>query len=190
MSRLIHGFAAAGLTLGVVAVVVGCSATARHPDAGRFGERAGNTSRKVEVDRIRTFSGLQGDAAASREETAYADALTLGKQLFSDPRLGRNGRSCNTCHVGGGTRGDEAQLPREMGHGPYKLPIPSLSGAAARYPKFVVAADGVITLEMMHNFCIRRFMGGKRLPLDSPEAFCLALYVTSLSAGSPMKIGD
>jgi hypothetical protein len=33
------------------------------------------------------------------------------------------------------------------------------------------------------------FMSGKRLPLNSPESFYLATYVSSLSEGDEMQIG-
>lgn len=42
---------------------------------------------------------------------------------------------------------------------------------------------------MMNNNCIRMFMKGKRLPLDSPESYYLAKYVTSLSNGDEVAVG-
>jgi hypothetical protein len=42
---------------------------------------------------------------------------------------------------------------------------------------------------MMNNNCIRMFMKGKRLPLNSPESFYLAQYVSSLSNGDNVQVG-
>ncbi len=77
-----------------------------------------------------------------------------------------------------------------MGHGPYILPIPTLVGAAAHFPKYKVPNDEVITLQQMNNNCIRMFMAGKRLPLNSPETYYLAQYVTSLSNGDEVTVGE
>lgn len=63
-------------------------------------------------------------------------SLGRGKALFSDARLGRNGQTCNSCHPGGGTTGGEAEIPMK-GRFPMnpKLPIPTLVGAGASFPK-------------------------------------------------------
>jgi len=70
-----------------------------------------------------------------------------------------------------------------------RLPIPSLVGAASTFPKYKIPNDAVITLQQMHNNCIRMSMGGKRLPLNSPESFYLAAYVASLSNGEEVQVG-
>lgn len=168
--------------------VAGCSMWARHnPEVngkmneGTMDEALGNMKKVMMLD-------MNGRKQYMMKKEA--EALTLGKKLFFDTSLSENGRNCNSCHPNGATTGGEVEIPEKMGHGPYKLPIPTLIGASARFPKFKVPNNKVITLEMMDNNCIRMFMGGKRLPLDSPESYYLAKYVTSLSNGDVVKVGN
>ncbi len=174
------------LVVTATAFVVGCSTVARHPDKDRFGnvEKGKINDLLANMDRA---MGMENAASYMTEKTE--GALVAGRRLFGDPILGSNGRSCESCHPGGATTGGEAELAKSMGHGPYRLPIPSLVGAAARFPKFKATNDDVITIEMMNNNCIRMFMKGKRLPLNSPESFYLAQYVSSLSNGDNVQVG-
>ncbi|MEE9271614.1 MAG: hypothetical protein V3V49_15300, partial [Candidatus Krumholzibacteria bacterium] len=109
-----------------------------------------------------------------------------GRQLFRDASLGKNGQSCESCHPGGGTTGGEAQIPMRD----YRIPIPTLVGASARFPKYKVPNDRVITLAQMNNNCIRMFLDGKELELDSREAIALSMYISSLSNGESVQIGQ
>ena len=113
-----------------------------------------------------------------------AATLNEGKALFSDASLGKNGQSCNSCHPGGSTTGGEAQVPMRD----YKIPIPNLAGAAATFPKYKVPNDRVITLQEMNNNCIKMFMGGKALGLESEESIALNMYVSSLSNGEAVNV--
>jgi len=114
------------------------------------------------------------------------EALNAGRSLFKDPDLGKNGQSCNSCHPGGTTTGGEAQIPMRD----YRIPIPSLVGASARFPKYKVPNDRVITLAEMNNNCIKMFMDGNALDLDSKESIALAMYMTSLSNGENVDVGE
>jgi thiosulfate dehydrogenase len=176
------------MVLLVTTLVAGCGTVARHPDRERFGEVERDKT-EISLANFDKVMGMGKGEAKPYIMKKRSEALTIGRELFQDARLGVNGRSCESCHPGGTTTGGEAEIPKRMGHGPYRLPIPSLVGAAARFPKFKVPNDEVITLEMMHNHCIRMFMRGKRLPLNSPEAFYLAEYVTSLSNGDLVDVG-
>lgn len=167
-----------GLGVGML-MAAACSSTSRYK-AGTFGPR-----KPTDNAELRGNLDKGAAAAASKED----EALRIGKDLFNDPDLGTKGLACNSCHPAGGTTGGEAEIQKRMGHGPYKLPIPSLIGAAARFPRYKVPQDGVITLAQMNNNCMRMFMGGKRLPLDSPESSYLAAYVTSLSEGEEIEVG-
>lgn len=121
--------------------------------------------------------------ALAQEETKKA--IEKGKALFNDPKLGggTTGLSCNSCHPAGKTTGGEAEA---MG---MKIPIPTLIGAAATFPKFKMGAKKVITADMMNNMCIMTFLKGKPLALDSDEAVALSAYVHSLSEGKRVKLG-
>lgn len=113
-----------------------------------------------------------------------------GKALFSAASLGRNGQTCNSCHPGGGTTRGEAEIPMK-GRFPMnpKLPIPTLVGASATFPKYKVPNDAVITLEAMNNNCIKMFMMGDGLDLNSQQARDLAGFVSSLSNGEEVAVG-
>lgn len=114
------------------------------------------------------------------------DALAYGETLFQDRNLGSNGQTCTSCHPGGGTTGGEAQVPMTS----MKLPIPTLIGASATFPKFKVPNNQVITLAQMDNNCIKMFMQGKPLELNSTEAIALAMHVSSLSNGESVNVGN
>ncbi|MEE9271613.1 MAG: cytochrome c peroxidase [Candidatus Krumholzibacteria bacterium] len=183
----VQTFATLGAFLLVTVFVTGCSIHARH-NKDQFGEVEKGKS-DVSLANMDKVMGMGMDKAKPYMMKKNSEALAMGKQLFKDGSLGSNGQSCESCHPGGTTTGGEAEIRKKMGHGPYKLPIPSLVGAAARFPKFKVPNDEVITLEMMNNNCIRMFMKGKRLPLNSPESFYLAQYVSSLSNGDVVEVG-
>ncbi len=108
-----------------------------------------------------------------------AKVIAKGKKLYNDTKLGESGMSCNSCHPGGDTVGGEM-----MG-----MEIPKIKGAAATFPKYKPMAKGVITLQQMNNMCVQ-MMKGEPLKLDSPESIAIAAYVTSLSNGTPIKVGE
>lgn len=115
---------------------------------------------------------------------AQADSLKRGKEIFHDTTLGNSGLACASCHPGGGTTGGEAQLPMTD----FRVPIPDLHGAAATFPKFKVPNGRVITLEQMDTNCLRMFVMGPYL--SSSDSDALALYVTSLSKGEKVAVGQ
>lgn len=105
--------------------------------------------------------------------------IARGRVLFNDPKLGKSGSSCNSCHPNGGTTGGQL-----MG-----MAIPSLKGSAATFPKYKTNAKAVITLQQMNNVCIETIMKGTPLKLDSQDSIALSAYVTSLSNGIPVQVG-
>jgi len=173
------------LAMLVAAVIVSCGTTSRYK-ASEFGPKQEGNMEKALANIDRAMGNM--DAAKKRAMAKQAEVMKLGKELFNDPGLGKKGVSCNSCHPGGGTTGGEAEIKKKMGHGPYKMPIPSLIGASARFPKFKIPNNEVITLGQMDNNCIRMFEGGKRLPLNSPESFYLAAYVSSFSDGEDVQV--
>lgn len=123
----------------------------------------------------------------SQEET-----LKWGEKLFNDTKaLSTNGQSCASCHPGGGTTGGEVETPMasELTGKPYKLPVPTLVGAAATFPKFKVPNDQVIDLTDMQNNCIMMFMMAQPLAKNSKEARALTAYVASLSNNDKVAVG-
>lgn len=121
--------------------------------------------------------------ANAKEQAAWEH----GKEMFNDPELAgaKMGVSCNSCHPGGGTTGGEAQVPMRK----FKMPIPTLIGAAGTFPKYKIPNDEVITLQQMDNNCNRMFMGGNGLQLNATDAWDLEKYVASLSNGEAVSVG-
>lgn len=114
-----------------------------------------------------------------------------GGELFNSTELSTNGQSCASCHPGGGTTGGTVKTPMasELTGKPYELPVPSLVGAAATFPKFKVPNDRVVSVQEMANNCIMMFMAAQPLPLQSPESRALGSYLTTLSAGEAVEPG-
>ncbi len=109
-------------------------------------------------------------------------AVKRGETLFNDEKLGggKMGRSCNSCHPGGGTTGGEAEISKMHGYGPFKVPIPSLIGATGKFPKFKAPNAAVVSLASMNNNCIAMFVGGERLALNGKDAYALEAYMGTL----------
>lgn len=120
------------------------------------------------------------------------ETIKFGEQLFNDKKaLSANGQACASCHPGGGTTGGEAETPMksEVTGKPYLLPIPTLVGAAATFPKYKIPNDAVITVTDMANNCIMMFMGAQPLDPKSKEARALTAYVSSLSNDDKVSVG-
>ncbi len=118
--------------------------------------------------------------------------MKRGEELFNNAKaLGTNGQACASCHPGGGTTGGEVETPMasEVTGKPYKLPVPTLVGAAATFPKFKVPNDQVITLTDMANNCIMMFMAAQPMDPKSSEARALTAYVSSLSNDDKVSVG-
>ena len=117
---------------------------------------------------------------AAAAETHLEKAVQGGKTLFVHENFGGNGKNCQSCHVDGGVA-------------PGKLPdgkaIPSLSNAAAIFPRFNPKANKVITLEDQVRSCIAGGLQGKPPAYGSERLTELVSYVSSLSQGKPLDMG-
>lgn len=112
------------------------------------------------------------------------EAIERGKKMYNDPKFAENatGLTCNSCHPGGKTTGGTVDV---MGT---KMKIPSLEGAAGRFPAVKTPEKKVISLAQMNNMCIMTFLKGKPLNLDSQTAVDLEAYVVSLSQGRKIEL--
>jgi thiosulfate dehydrogenase len=110
-----------------------------------------------------------------------ADSVQHGKQLFTSAHFDGNGRTCNTCHRGEG---------RTAGMLPNGKPIPSLSNAAAIFPRYNKRAGKVITLQQQVHSCILNALQGKPPAYDSQDMTDLVSYLTSLSQGKSIAMGS
>lgn len=101
-------------------------------------------------------------------------AVQAGAHTFATDTFG--GRStCIACHRAGGFG---------PGKTPSGTPLPSLQGAAARFPQW--RNGHVVTLQMQVSRCIRGALGGTPPEADSPRMTELLAYLTALSRGEPM----
>ncbi len=135
----------------------------------------------------KTMMAMTPEELKQHAAAKQAAAWERGNALFADAKTGggTNGLACNSCHPNGATTGGEAQIPMRE----YKMPIPTLIGAASTFPKYKIPNDAVITLQQMNNNCIRMFMAGKGFELNSSEAWALETYVASLSNGETVAVG-
>lgn len=101
---------------------------------------------------------------------ALAESVENGKKLFNDKALGESGMTCNSCHMEGGTKdgkmGDKS--------------VPAFDKLAAKYPKFFMMANRVMTLDQVVNWCIMNPMQGKPLAWDDQKLTDLTAYCASV----------
>jgi cytochrome c len=97
-------------------------------------------------------------------------SIDRGKTLFNDPKLGATGKSCNDCHVAGGTRDGT------MG----KIEIKAFRHLAVMYPRFFMMTNRVMTLDQMVNWCIVTPMKGTALSWDDQRLADLVAYAVSV----------
>lgn len=81
--------------------------------------------------------------------------------------------SCTNCHINGGRNADAAPL----------------TGAQARFPKYMDRTGAVIGLADRVNYCFTRSLAGNRLPVDSREMQDILAYIAWLSTGVPVGEG-
>ena len=127
------------------------------------------------------FLGLIIFANAQKEKVdpakELAKSIENGKKLFSDPNLGTNGMSCNTCHLEGGTK--EGKMGDKT--------LEAFDNLAAKYPKYFGMANRVMTLDQVNNWCIVVPLKGKALAWDDQKLTDLAAYVASVKTQKPEK---
>ena len=108
------------------------------------------------------------------------EAVQDGKHLFMTGTFGGSGRTCNSCHTGGGTA---------PGRLPDGTAIPSLSNAATIFPRYNPGRGTVLTLPQQVHNCVMGAIEGTPPAYDSTEMVDLVSYLTSLSQGKPIDMG-
>lgn len=84
----------------------------------------------------------------------FLSAVTKGREVFIDPKLGSNGVVCAQCHPNAANTHPET------------------------YPKFQKQLGRVAAMWEMVNWCIRNPLEGKNLAADSPEMIAIQAYIT------------
>lgn len=136
-----------------------------------------NHGRDIQPDALTNIDRYMKLGEAERmsyAQKAQAESLKRGEKLFASASLGTSGLNCQACHPDGKTAGGK------IGMGNHEIPIPSLAGAAKRYPKFKAANDRVITLTEMQNNCIVMFLKGQPLASGSQNAADLTHYISRI----------
>jgi cytochrome c len=108
---------------------------------------------------------------AETAEVAMAGDAERGKALFMDVNLGTTGKSCESCHPEGGTKGMTGDVTTKP-----------LTGVKDGYPgPFPMMPDkGDMTLAQVVNACLTGPVGGEALAEDSQEMKDLIAYLNSL----------
>jgi thiosulfate dehydrogenase len=106
--------------------------------------------------------------------------IAHGEEAFLHNTFGGGGRVCNSCHLGGGTQA--GQLPNGEA-------IPSLTNAAAIFPRVREQDHALITLADQVRTCVAGAIKGKAPEYGSEELNALVSYVTSLSQGKAIDMG-
>lgn len=91
----------------------------------------------------------------AKASKGYSAMVKKGKKLWNNPKLGKSGMSCMTCHA----RHKDLNLDKV---GPF--------------PHFVAMPDRVVTLDQMINFCMITPMATDPLPWDSVKMTAIASY--------------
>lgn len=127
-----------------------------------------------------TVAALCCGTPAHGADTPLQQAIARGREHFLHDTFGGAGRVCNTCHLGGGM---------QPGQRPDGVPMPSLTNAAAVFPR--VGEDGhtVITLSDQVRRCVAGAVKGNPPAFGSDELNTLVLYVSSLSQGKAVDLG-
>ena len=106
-------------------------------------------------------------------------AVAQGKDIFMHPSFGGNGKACNSCHHDGGTG---------PGALPDGTPLPSLSNAAAIFPRLNKKGKLITLQDQVHN-CVAGAIEGTPPAYDSDKMRLLVVYLTSLSQGKAVDMG-
>jgi len=98
-------------------------------------------------------------------QSEFQSAVARGREVFTDPKLGSNGVTCNQCHPNG------ANIHPET------------------YPKFQKQLGKVIVMAEMINWCILNPLKGDRLDLNDPRMVAIQAYITYERRGIPLEAG-
>lgn len=122
--------------------------------------------------------GLAGWAPPSPDSIpndSLGNSIRRGLHLLrhtrdSLPRFATSSLNCTSCHLEDGRRIEAAPL----------------TGAFARYPKYLGRTGAVVPLADRVNYCFTRSLAGNRLPVESREMQDILAYLSYISTGVPI----
>jgi cytochrome c len=126
------------------------------------------------------YAQKEKEAEKMSPEDAMKASVMRGKDLFSDPSLGTNGKTCNDCHVAGGTK------EGAMG----KMVVKPFHEVNEKYPMYWMMAGKVMTMDQVINWCILTPLQGEPLKWDDPRLTDLASYCASVKSAEMEKMED
>lgn len=138
---------------------------------------------------LKTFTGLLLGFLLSLGVTSTAIAapgplgkmVEKGKHIFLHDTFGGRGMTCDSCHTGAGM--GPTIVPGSNMRGP------SLSNAAAVFPRYKPDDGRVMTLADEIHGCIAGALGGKAPAYDSDAMRALETYLASLAQNKRLHMG-
>jgi thiosulfate dehydrogenase len=121
------------------------------------------------------LAGWQPPSLDSIPDDSLGASIRRGLALLrhtrdSLPQYATSSLNCTSCHLEDGLRLEAAPL----------------TGAAARFPKYMDRTGAVIPLADRVNYCFTRSLAGNRLPVESREMQDLLAYIGYISKGVPI----
>lgn len=110
-----------------------------------------------------------------------AKVIAHGRNIFLHDTFGGRGMTCDSCHTEGGK--GPTVVPGSSMKGP------SLSNAAAVFPRYKPDDGRVLTLAEQIHGCISGALGGRAPSYGSDTMRALETYLTALSEGKRIDMG-
>jgi len=159
----------------VAAAVAACSPAPQ--DAGTATPPAGPAATPVSAAAVKDYGlpGWQPPSLDSIHDDSLGASVKRGLALLrhtkdSLPGYATSSLNCTSCHLEDGLRLEAAPL----------------TGASARFPKYMERTGAVIPLADRVNYCFTRSLAGNRLPVESREMQDILAYLTYISKGVPV----
>jgi thiosulfate dehydrogenase len=121
------------------------------------------------------LAGWSPPSVDSIPDDSLGNSIRRGLHLLrhtrdSLPGFATSSLNCTSCHLEDGLRVEAAPL----------------TGAFARYPKYMSRAGAVVPLSDRVNYCFTRSLAGYRLPVESREMQDILAYLSYVSSGVPV----
>jgi thiosulfate dehydrogenase len=160
-----------------LAAALACAPAAETPKAAASADGATATTVAAGATAAKDYglAGWQPPSLDSIPNDSMGASIRRGLALLrhtrdSLPAYATSSLNCTSCHLEDGLRIEAAPL----------------TGAAARFPKYMDRTGAVIPLADRVNYCFTRSLAGNRLPVESREMQDLLAYIGYISKGVPI----